>query len=227
MTRLPDAAARGLGRLLGLANARAGGSATSREFYDLKDRVLRRWGAPAGEDVQRIVKACWGYPDEDGCRGRSCGRCGGTGVWDKKLVRLERWELGGRIFHRPAATVHGAEWEARVTIEGLIRHDDVSPRASAEAALWLALLFDPPLFWRRLSRSRAVGARWRRYPMLALQAVVFEARTRLLAVLPTRRECWDCGRRFVAVSGRRRCRACARDLALTYPEAVFDDDLPF
>jgi hypothetical protein len=221
-------ARRGLGWLLALANARAGGMTLHRRaFYDLKDRLLRRFGTRDGEDVQRIVKACWGYEADGRCLGASCRRCGGSGVWEKRLIRLERWALGGRVFHRPADTVYGAAWEARVTIDGYVRHAEVPLRDSAEAALWLALLFDRRLFCAMLRSSRFLTWTWR-HPLLAVQSVAFELRTGVLALLPARRGCWDCSRTFFARGAAVRCRRCARAFAATYgaPFAA-DDDLPF
>lgn len=218
----PSLRLRALAWLLGLANACARSSTNPRAFYQLKDRLLRRYGRPAGEDVQRIVKLCWGYYDSDGCEGSSCRRCGGSGIWDRKLVVLERWELGGRVFHRPTRTVWGPEWEARVTIEGLIQHEGVSHRDGKEAMLWLALLFDRRLFWYLLRGSSTCVWTWR-HPLLALQRVVFWARMRALGILPRRRRCWRCDHRFLAWRGRDVCARCASP----YPQLATDDDLPF
>lgn len=98
---------------------------------------------------------------------------------------LERWELGGRVFHRPDCEVWGSGW--KVTIEGLIRHHGVSYGTSKEAWLWLAFLFAPRIWARVIGLSRSLGWQWR--PMIALQVVVFEIRVKIH---------WS------------RCRRCAR-----------------
>jgi hypothetical protein len=142
----------------------------SKEFYALKDRLLRRYAAHVGSDVQRIAAPCWGrYPGP--CEGDRCPRCGGTGVYAERFIALERWNFAGRIFHRPVGPARSRE----VTIEGRIEHRGVAYRTAQEAALWLALLCDRRLFWGLLSREgRPCGWQWR--PMLALRVVVFEAR---------------------------------------------------
>jgi hypothetical protein len=215
---------RPLAWLLALANAGAGGIMYRRDFYALKDRLLRRYGRVVGEDVQRIVDECWGY-DQEGCKGKGCRRCRGTGIWRDRLILLERWELGDRVFHRPVREIYGAHC---ATIVGRITHRDVHARTSAEALLWLTLLFDRRLFWRVLSSSRYCGWQWR--PMLALQVVAFAVRVNIWRFTP--RRCGRCGRRFIRPFDRRswwlQCRRCApsrmRRVALSTEVA---DDLPF
>lgn len=205
--------------LLGLANARAATSSHRRDLYDLKDRLLRRFAVRDGEDVQRIVDAChgWGF---EGCEGKYCEKCRGTGIYQTRWVLLERWRLAGRVFHRPigACLPRAVDY-----IDGRIHHD-VPARVAAEAALWLALLFDRTLFWNLLARGgRFCGWQWR--PMLALQVVVYEARSRTHAIRAalSRRECIHCGARFWrGRTARYVCRSCFAAI----PEDA-EYDLPF
>lgn len=205
--------------LLGLANARASSSPHRRDLYDLKDRLLRRYAVRDGEDVQRVVDVCHGWRFE-GCDGDRCTKCGGTGVWQTRWVMLERWRLAGRVFHRPVGptTPRAVDF-----IDGRIWHD-VPARVAAEAALWLALLFDRALFWTLLVHGgRFCGWQWR--PMLALQALVYEARSRThrLRSALSPRACIHCGARFWI--GRRERYVCRSCLAAIATDA--DTELPF
>lgn len=213
---------RTLAWILGLANAHPPTLHRS-EFYALKDRLLRRWGRLAGQDIQRIVYECWGYEDDGECLGKGCEKCGGTGVFSSKTTLLERWELGERIFHRPARQVWGSEWTPN--IHGRIRHAEVSHASAAEATLWLALFFDQRLFWRLLRSSKR--AAWRERPLTALQALVFELWTMRFSRLVPRR--CSCGRRFIrnpfGRDGWVVCRRC-REWHARYLDAL-DSELPF
>lgn len=216
---------RPLGWLLAVANADPG--VHRRDFYALKDRLLTRFGVCVGEDVQRIVRECWGTSDNYACDGASCRRCGGTGVWDTSLILLQRWSLGGYVFHRPDRRVYGDGW--RVTIEGRIEHRR-NRRASAEAHLWLALLFDRRLFWRWLTTSQFYAWQWR--PMLALQRLAFPLamRTRALVRRFAPNVCWECHRttrRPFARLGWLYCARCEREQRALYPHMEMDSDLPF
>jgi hypothetical protein len=203
--------------LLWLANARMRTAYDSERAYRMKDRILRRFGQSVGEDIQRISRMCYScdgsgsYDFDEDCR-----RCRGTGVFDERWFRLERWELGGRIFHRPAGMI-ARPMNGMVTIEGKIYHDTVPHRASSEAFLWLALFLDPPLWWKNFRGSRSSDWQWR--PMLAAQIVVFELRQ----IFATR-VCGTCQRRFfLRGTGWMICKTCRAPSAL----AVADDDLPF
>src|SRR2546430_712949 len=95
-----------LALLLHYANANPPWNRT--EFYSLKNRLLIRYAKFRGYDLQIIKKECWGpldpdgdYGDHTGCQGRFCPHCGGTGIFDVRWVRLERWQWGRYLFHRP------------------------------------------------------------------------------------------------------------------------------
>lgn len=94
-------------------------------FYKLKEAILRTYGKLVGEDVQHIRKVCWG------CGGSGwinephfsmpldlCDKCRGTGTYSERWILLERWEIGGLIFHRPV----GPTEKRTATIEGLVKH---------------------------------------------------------------------------------------------------------
>lgn len=112
------------------------------EFYSLKQAILERYGKLVGHDMQEIVDRCWGYR-HDPC-GPQCDKCGGTGIYNKKIIRLERWELASQIFHRPVERISAAFAPSTPTINGRITH-----RFSKLAfACWrvLTCLFQPQYY---------------------------------------------------------------------------------
>lgn len=110
------------------------------EFYRLKEAILNRYGERDGEDVQEIRHDCWGA-DYDRC-GPTCRKCGGTGIWHRFYVELERWKMGGQVFHKPLNRL--AFCAKPVTIQGKIRHR----RTKLSFACWrvLSLLLCPQWF---------------------------------------------------------------------------------
>lgn len=229
-----------LGWWLWLANARMG-STISRETkdraYAVKDRLLRRFGRLIGEDIQHIVRVCYTcegsgwYEHGDPCR-----RCGGTGIWSERWFRLERWQLGNRVFHRPVGPM-ARPMNGMVTIEGRIYHEDTRGRASTEAFLWLMLFMSPAVWWREMTHGgRYCG--WQFRPMLALQVVVAELRRLVDRFTP--RRCY-CGRRWIVGFGGPGWMICyyCRGERPEKPRSVFsgfrpgafaapvEDDLPF
>lgn len=185
------------------------------EFYALKRRLLERYGAYVGDDIQHIVKECWGrYPYDEGhipC-GPTCRKCGGTGIFAESWHVLRRYEWCGYVFHVPNHRLYSAP-ESPVTITGRIEHRDVG-RAGDEAALWLYLLCGEwSLFWRSLRASRVCGWTW--WPLLNVQKVAMELSMRL-----HRQKCW-CGKWFWTWgSGWQICKACRKP-------RVSSDDVPF
>ena len=83
-------------------------------------------------------------------------------------IRLERWRIGGRVFHIPKERTYEDPGTA-VDISGVIEHANHG-RLSEEAGAWLFLLFDRPTFFRWLYASRACGWTW--CPLVNLQRVV-------------------------------------------------------
>lgn len=69
-------------------------------FYELKRRLVRRYGRFVRNINQEILRECWGC--EDGPV-QGCSRCGGTGVYSIRWWRLATWEAYGHVFHWPAS----------------------------------------------------------------------------------------------------------------------------
>ncbi len=193
----------------------------SREFYALKDRLCRKYARFAGHELQEIRKECWGEKtwdreyggyDYHKCKGKSCRACGGTGIFDIRWVRLERWEWCGFVFHRPDGDTRIPPEVGSVKIFGRIEHKDYG-RLSSEAALWLYLLTGEwKLFCRAMRSSRCCGRFW--YPLLNLQKVTMELSMRL------RRQRCSCGKTFWTWgSGWQICKKCRAP-------SVFED-IPF
>lgn len=181
------------------------------EFYALKTRLLERYGTKTAIETQEIRKKCWGWRDEyggdKGCRGDDCTKCGGTGVYSLRWVKLERWQWCGYVFHRPIGYQFNPPDPTTVKIFGRIEHADYG-RASQEAALWLYLLCGEwRLLWKSLRSSCACGWYW--WPMLNLQRVTME-----LSMFLSWRKCF-CGRRFPTWgSGWQMCRKCRRPVSI-------------
>jgi hypothetical protein len=214
-------------RLLWLANS-GPPIARTEQFYALKDRILRRWGTRDGHDWQHIIKECYGCDgrgESRECPERACRRCGGSGVYDHFFVKLERWDLAGRTFHRPAEKTWKRPSEP-VAIVGRVRHADVG-RAGNEAALWLALLLDRRLFAALMTSSCCCGPTWR-YPLVTLQKLTF--RLGMAARGWERRRCVTCGRGFRQGFRSRGCHSfvCGRcDRPGRRRAEVEVDDIPF
>ncbi len=207
-------------RLLHYANASPPFNKT--EFYEVKDRLLKRYGTLTGSDTQEISKDCWGERrwrpqddwnydgDEDNYEqipcGPKCRRCGGTGIFDIRWILLERWRFGRFTFHRP--TTETRKEPASVSVRGRIEHKDYG-RLSNEAALWLYLLTAHfGLFWRTLRSSRTCGWTW--FPLLNVQKIV----TRIVWKLHFRR-CCSCDKRYCTWgSGWQICSRCRNTEAL-------------
>lgn len=193
-------------------------------FYGVKEKLLRRYGRFAGHELQEIRKECWGprvrgdwYDDSfSGCKGASCSRCGGTGLFDIRWIRLERWEWRGYVFHRPAGDTRVKPDITHVRIFGRIRHKDYGI-AAGEARLWLYLLTcEWRLFWHDLSTHCYGYPRW--WPLLNLQRVAMNARMWLEV-----RRCF-CGRKFLAMNtGWQICRKCRKP----HETAIDRCEIPF
>lgn len=202
-----------LANLLHYANA----GQPARQLYELKHDLLRKHARFEGHDLQEIRKPCFGEPigyyEWAGCRGRACRRCRGTGVFDIRWVRLERWTWCGYTFHVPAGDTRVPPELGSVRIFGRIEHPDYGLK-SAEAELWLfALCGRWGSLWRAM-RASSYGQP-RAWPLLNLQWIVFH-----LAMKLSWRRCW-CGKLFPTWgSGWQICRACRA------PQAA-RDEVPF
>lgn len=106
-------------------------------FYELKQRICEQYGESDGEDIQHIVDKCWGYryhPCDD-----DCDKCGGTGIFSEKWIILQRWKIGGLVFHRPTRRV--SEPELLPLINGLIRHKRSKMATSCQRVLSMVFGF--------------------------------------------------------------------------------------
>lgn len=180
-------------------------------FYRMKDAILRRRGKLVGADIQHIVKKCWGGYDES-CKGKGCRRCGGTGIYSERWHTLQRWELGGRIFHRPVDST-SIRPEAPVTIEGRVTHDRWSGHQPTEAALWLALAFDWPFFCRMMFQPSSCACGWFWSPMVNLSRAFFQVRMFASRFSAHRCFCGRTWRRRFGGAGWCVCRKCRKRTA--------------
>lgn len=141
-----------LGKVLHIANSEVRDNQIRPLFYGVKDRVLQRFGTgELRDDIQHIELKCrgcygcgiWrkGSWNED-----TCFRCGGTGVYQHRYIRLERWTLGGFKFHIPRERLEQKPEQAP-TIEGKIDHWCDHPNHAFEYQLLLILLFNPRAFF--------------------------------------------------------------------------------
>ncbi len=189
--------------------ANANPSYNRSNFYDLKYRLLRQFGTFQGHDVQEITKECYGerlydeyYNDYDYCGcGEHCRRCGGTGIYDQKWIRLQRWQWGKYTFHIPEESTRIKP--DSVQIKGRIEHPDYG-NASREAELWLYLVtFQFRTWWHVMTATCLCSPGW--WPMCRLQKIAFWARLKL-----SWRKCW-CGKWFPTWgSGWQVCKSCRK-----------------
>jgi hypothetical protein len=95
------------------------------DFYEFKDRFLRRFGTPDGWDLQIIEYSCWTcngtgmYSPDNICRS-----CGGDGIYRTARIWLERIIIGERAYHIPYKGPYvnpEINLEPRNVIEGKIK----------------------------------------------------------------------------------------------------------
>lgn len=164
-----------LGELLHLANSDPPYWRT--EFYEIKNKILLEYGTWKGIHLQHIVKHCYNceggkiYTEENVfgqpmriSGGRTCLRCGGNGVYQEFWTVLDVFEIGARQFHKPCGTRRSSKPELTTPpsqeFEGYIRHVRPPYYLGNEAAYWLALLFEPKIFWRRFGHSGQVSRKF-------------------------------------------------------------------
>lgn len=148
------------------------------EFYELKDRLLKKHGKLVGTDWQHIVHVCWScggtgvYDYLENGEDVTCYRCN-RGIYAEFWVELERWEWCGRVFYRPKRKCLSPPMAPCEIIEGKIKHSEV--KHHRESLLWLTLLTDRRLWWRIMRTS------WERsrMPLSLLNRLVFWCRYRL------------------------------------------------
>lgn len=208
-----------VGWLLSLANARPPYWTT--EFYALKDRLLRAYGQRLGSEWQHIRDICWDCTDGVRDGGYRCHKCGGTGAYLEFWVELETWSLGKYRFHIPGAKSRSRP-DAPVAIEGRIEKTG-NYRNAQEAALWLALIFDPPAWASYMLSSKSMSPGMR--PMLLAQWIGWEVRR--VRSWFTIRECISCAAPFIRPSNRAIYFQCANCAARQPIREIFSDGIPF
>lgn len=131
----------------------------SSTYYNLKKRILSRFGTVSGEDVQFIEgKECYychHYEEPE-----DCSSCDGTGWYKRPFYSLlQRVTFGGYIFHQPIRKIYLleegeklAQANQRPRIEGYISHTPT--RLSIISLNILYLLYEPKHFYlSRLLRN--------------------------------------------------------------------------
>lgn len=159
--------------------------ASRTEFYALKVRLCEQFGWWERAELQHVVKKCW----ECGGRGwneyeyfetvsrrflktrSNCQFCA-RGVYREFWVRLEKWKVGGFVFHQPTIRYDSKiEWNGG-QIEGLIEHARPKWNLYSECWLWLGLIFDRKSFWRDFTGTRRKGF----LPLISLQRLIWDCR---------------------------------------------------
>lgn len=188
-------------------------------FYAIKDRILTRWAdAESLMDVQKIVRECRGcygtgeWRGYSGRRSEPCQRCNGTGVYRTDYFGLARYNLAGRVFHRPVRKWTELPPDTAVTIDGHVKHTHPG-RAGWESLLWLALLFNRRLF-RHLMRDGDAPRRWTLMPLTNVHQTVQAWRERWCRLCDAYAE-WRLGGR---------CAYCRKR---TVAGEVCDECIPF
>jgi hypothetical protein len=194
------------------------------EFYAMKDRICRRFGKLVGEDLQHIIKHCYTCEDTPGKYGtQSCHRCDGTGIFDEAFYILERWDVGGYIFHRPKSRYSCVPPEGMsVTIKGHIRHDRVGRFVHLECQILLALIFDRRLAYTLLFNNPSYQFGWTICPMSNISRLAWIIRQ--FAGRFVRHECY-CGRTYRKWFDRANWLVCRKCRAKSYQD--IDIQIPF
>lgn len=160
-----------IGWLLDKANASPPAMART-EFYALKVKLCERFGIWERAELQHIVKPCWDCMGDTFVKGcYSCLTRGvRPGIYREFWVRLERWNVGGFIFHEPKLRYdRRPEWGG-AEIEGLIEHERPKWMLYKEAHLWLTLFFDRKEFWRCFLGS---ASKHGKLPLLLIQRLIW------------------------------------------------------
>lgn len=159
-----------LGVWLFHANRHLGYQKEKEAFYQLKTKLLNRFGIRDGYDMQLLppvrCRRCRGTGrvyEEDEQEVIDCEDCDGTGNYhDTAYVVLNRFRLGRFVFHQPFARYRRHTLpelfvylldDPNRQIQGKTRK--VPTRWSAEAKCWLFLLFEPRQIGFALSTIRA------------------------------------------------------------------------
>lgn len=120
-------------------------------FYQLKSRLLRKYGKQDGYDLQIIDRHCYScegtgiYMRYGHKTGRTCNSCGGSGIYMTKQIALRRFILNDQVFHEPAPEISTSDLLFHSKIKGLIKHEKPDYNATYAYAE-LLLIFEPDKF---------------------------------------------------------------------------------
>ena len=191
-----------LGELLHLANSSP--PWWKGEFYSIKDKILFTRARWEGNHIQHILKEC--YPCVGTGKRRiqlrvlgelmdlqsgDCPRCHGTGKFTEFWTVLRFYRLGNRGFHSP---MFGRKYRLEdipalqftEQIEGYIRHEHPKYYLAAEAAYWLALIYDREMFFKCMGKTGFPSVKFT--PMVILSTLIFNIR-HFPSTLKSRAEC--------------------------------------
>lgn len=206
-----------LATLLHLANSQPPWQ-FKREFYAIKERLLKRYGTPDDADVQHLPgKQCWTC-DGTGLYSKysECRKCWGTGwylspVW----VCLDRYRWGKYVFHMPGEVSYTKPEPDITRIFGYVEHRGYGKR-SDEAFAWLCLLCGEwRLLWRWLNASYYTSFPW--WPWLSVQLAIG---TVSYYWERWNRKCVGCGK-MIRGNGSWHCDACREECNSV------SEDIPF
>jgi hypothetical protein len=171
-----------IAKLLHIANS---SPPNKKRFYDMKERILARYGAEDGYDVQHFEgKRCYGCDgtgtyyhwsgDDDYCY-----KCSGSGWFKHECwVTLKRWKLGTYTFHQPDGVSRvKPDPPLGIQIESFIEHKFYRGFQVEDAAMWLGLMFDWGYFWSIMNEGSTYCTwprTWR--PLIHLRQIVGTSR---------------------------------------------------
>lgn len=165
-----------LSTLLHYAN-RSVGYSSKEDFYEIKQKLLSKYGNRIEDDWQHIVKYCYrcdgtGTFHPEYRRPEPCWCCH-KGIYEEIIVQLHKYKFGKYIFHKPQKTYIFKDGELPNVkfIEGYIRHDIPKYHLADECMMWLFLMYNRKAFIKKLTRSQHKNNIYT--PLVALQYVCF------------------------------------------------------
>lgn len=122
-------------------------------FYDFKDRFLRRFATLVGYDEQVIEKECWTCDGSGRVYNEPCRSCDASGVHHSNTHYLLRYEICGRIYHKPVPFFGDVPENMRRAgpiseIEGRIKHGDVPSQVANRAFFRLLIRHEPTTYYK-------------------------------------------------------------------------------
>ena len=163
-------------------------------FFPFKDNLLKQYGEFNGYDKQILQKKCYrchgdgfytsrcdtcryegdcsnchfnedDYDEREFKNANKCPKCNGTGFYANRSFWLERWKIGGSVFHIPVVDESKLpflmEPPQNVFTEKL-KHQEVSSGSAIRAAGLLFLMFDMKhwLRWQKVGND-SLGIKWK------------------------------------------------------------------